>query len=287
VVQALSGLGSVLREQGDIQQARALLEEGLALAYDLRYKTYIQVLLNRLGEVARQEQDYLQAIIYYRQSLQLCYELGDKESASVVLHNLGHAELYQHQVAQAAAHFAECLAIGQALGYKRSIADALAALGAVAAQRQPQAAARLLGATAALRGNIGYQFDSVDQNAYDDHLAVVRAQLDPVTFEAAWAAGQGMGLEEAIAEAEAVAQAAQAAPEPQTPLSAPQHPAGLTEREVEVLRLVAQGLTNLQIAEQLIISPRTVHAHLRAIYGKIEVTTRSAATRFALEHNLA
>jgi DNA-binding NarL/FixJ family response regulator len=54
-----------------------------------------------------------------------------------------------------------------------------------------------------------------------------------------------------------------------------------------VLQLVAQGLTNPQIAEQLVISPRTVHAHLRAIYGKLEVATRSAATRFAVEHGLA
>jgi DNA-binding NarL/FixJ family response regulator len=54
-----------------------------------------------------------------------------------------------------------------------------------------------------------------------------------------------------------------------------------------VLRLLAQGLTNPQIAEQLVISPCTVHAHLHAIYGKLEVNTRSAATRFALEHGLA
>jgi DNA-binding NarL/FixJ family response regulator len=53
-----------------------------------------------------------------------------------------------------------------------------------------------------------------------------------------------------------------------------------------VLRLLAQGLTNPQIAEQLIISPRTVHAHLRSIYGKMEVSSRSAATRFAVEHGL-
>jgi DNA-binding NarL/FixJ family response regulator len=60
----------------------------------------------------------------------------------------------------------------------------------------------------------------------------------------------------------------------------------LTGREVEVLRLVAQGLTTPHIAERLFISPHTVHAHLRAIYGKLAVTTRSAATRFAVEHGL-
>jgi DNA-binding NarL/FixJ family response regulator len=60
----------------------------------------------------------------------------------------------------------------------------------------------------------------------------------------------------------------------------------LTAREVEVLRLLAQGWTDSQIAEQLVISPRTVSTHLTSIYRKIQVTTRSAATRYALEKKL-
>jgi DNA-binding CsgD family transcriptional regulator len=55
--------------------------------------------------------------------------------------------------------------------------------------------------------------------------------------------------------------------------------ASLTAREVAVLRLVAHGLTDAQVAERLVISPHTVHAHLRAIYGKLEVSSRAAATR--------
>ncbi len=64
------------------------------------------------------------------------------------------------------------------------------------------------------------------------------------------------------------------------------YPAGLTEREVEVLRLVAQGLTNAEVADRLILSPLTINAHLRSIYSKLEVTSRAAATRFALDHHL-
>ena len=64
------------------------------------------------------------------------------------------------------------------------------------------------------------------------------------------------------------------------------YPDGLTVREVEVLRLVAQGLTTAQVAEQLIISPRTVNTHLTTIYGKIGVSSRSAATRYAIEQQL-
>ncbi len=61
----------------------------------------------------------------------------------------------------------------------------------------------------------------------------------------------------------------------------------LTAREAEVLRLLAQGLTDGQIADELVVSRRTVHAHLRAIYRKLDVGSRSAATRWALEHGLS
>jgi len=68
--------------------------------------------------------------------------------------------------------------------------------------------------------------------------------------------------------------------------TAPAYPAGLSAREVEVLRLVAQGLTNPQVAERLSLSPRTVGQHLSSIYNKLGVATRAAATRFAVEQRL-
>ena len=64
------------------------------------------------------------------------------------------------------------------------------------------------------------------------------------------------------------------------------HPGGLTAREAEVLRSVARGLTNAEIARQLFLSERTVEQHLRAIYSKLGSSSRTAATRFALEHGL-
>ena len=67
---------------------------------------------------------------------------------------------------------------------------------------------------------------------------------------------------------------------------APSYPAGLTAREVEVLRLVAQGLSNAEIAEHLIISILTVKAHMRSLYNKLGISSRSAATRYAIEHHL-
>ena len=66
----------------------------------------------------------------------------------------------------------------------------------------------------------------------------------------------------------------------------PALPAGLTAREREVLRLLARGDSNSQIAKALVVSLPTVKAHLRSIYSKLVVTTRSAATRYALQHHL-
>ena len=63
-------------------------------------------------------------------------------------------------------------------------------------------------------------------------------------------------------------------------------PPRLTAREVEVLRLVARGLTDVEVAARLFLSPRTVSTHLRSIYGKLDVSSRTAAARFATEHGL-
>jgi HD-GYP domain-containing protein (c-di-GMP phosphodiesterase class II) len=63
-------------------------------------------------------------------------------------------------------------------------------------------------------------------------------------------------------------------------------PAGLTEREVEVVRLIARGCTDRQIADQLVVSERTAHHHVEHIFGKLGVSTRAAATVLALQHGL-
>ncbi|MDQ1478843.1 MAG: hypothetical protein QOE62_4072, partial [Actinomycetota bacterium] len=65
-----------------------------------------------------------------------------------------------------------------------------------------------------------------------------------------------------------------------------QLPAGLSQREVEVLRLVAAGMTNKQIAAELFLSEKTIARHLSNIFTKIEVASRSAATAFAFEHHI-
>jgi DNA-binding NarL/FixJ family response regulator len=63
-------------------------------------------------------------------------------------------------------------------------------------------------------------------------------------------------------------------------------PAGLTSREVEVLGLLARGFSNKQIAQRLVITPKTVSNHLQHIYLKIDVSSRASATHFAIQRGL-
>jgi DNA-binding CsgD family transcriptional regulator len=115
------------------------------------------------------------------------------------------------------------------------------------------------------------------------------ADLDAATANVAQA---HVALDEARAICEplraqpALARAAALAARLASTSARPALPAGLTEREAEVLGLVAEGLTNAQVADRLYLSPRTVDFHLRSIYGKLGVSSRAAATRYAVEHHL-
>jgi DNA-binding NarL/FixJ family response regulator len=67
---------------------------------------------------------------------------------------------------------------------------------------------------------------------------------------------------------------------------APSYPAGLTSREVDVLRLLPRGLSNAEIAEALFVSPRTIQSHLSNLYGKLAVSGRAEAIAYAVAHGL-
>ncbi|MBV9230332.1 MAG: response regulator transcription factor, partial [Chloroflexi bacterium] len=119
-------------------------------------------------------------------------------------------------------------------------------------------------------------------------VTVLRTQLDEQSFTAAWNEGQAMALEQLLDVQAMVSVSRQPSIEPPQaqPVQHDASPVKLTQREREVLRLLAQGLTSAQIAEQLVIGQVTVNAHVRSIYNKLGVSSRSAATRYAMEHYL-
>jgi DNA-binding NarL/FixJ family response regulator len=124
--------------------------------------------------------------------------------------------------------------------------------------------------------------------SFERSVQAVYSLLGEKAFETAWAEGRMMTPEQALAEQgkAVIPTSILAKPVSYTPVKPPTALAGLTARELEVLRLLATGLTDGQIAEQLVLSLHTIHAHLRTIYSKLGVTSRSAATRYAFEHQL-
>src|SRR5205085_2492335 len=152
-----------------------------------------------------------------------------------------------------------------------------------------------------LRETIGVPLRSFECAINEWGIAMIRTQLGEEAFAAAWAEGRKMTPTEVFLLSPTTAALERAAETVETSCaealtivlesssmvtSSPTYPSGLTGREVEVLRLLAMGLTNAQIAERLVISLLTVKAHVRSIYSKLDITSRSAATRYAMEHEL-
>lgn len=241
--------------------------------------------LNTLGEVLRSQGDYARAAVVYDEAIVLRRTQNRQLALAMSLHNQGHVMLYQRDYQRAADFFTESLHLNSASDYKRGVAECLAGVaGVYAALEQRAPAIHLFAAATSLLEAVGARLDGVDQRDYDRNLAHAQAQMNEPAFAAAWAEGQAMVLEQALRLAFALEPAADGARHEQRP--AARCATSLTVREVEVLRLVTHGLTNAQIAEQLVVSPRTVNAHLNAIYRKLDVRGRAAATRFAVEHNL-
>ena len=215
---------------------------------------------------------------------------GKSWDASNGLYNLGWIALLQNDLGKAADLYEASLALAWDIGLNALVISDLEGFACVAgAQAEAQRAAQLWGAAEALHEAKGIPRDPDWLAEADARISAVRSGLGEEAWEVAWRKGRAMTQEEAI---EYVLSAKE--PSTTTPSSTPEqpsaslseHPAGLTPREVEVLGLVATGLTNAQVAQRLFLSPRTVQRHLNSIYHKLGVSSRTAATRFAIEHRL-
>jgi DNA-binding CsgD family transcriptional regulator len=211
-------------------------------------------------------------------------EMGHRYGTAGSLAALGKVLAAEGDVAAARKLYEESLALSGKLGEQWVIAACLVGLGeVVAAQRQFAWAVQLWGAADALRDANGVPIPPVELADYERALSATRARLGERAFASAWTQGRAMAPEQVVA-----ARGQKPTSSSGTTMSpAPTYPAGLTAREVEVLRLVAGGLTDQQIAEKLVLSPRTVHTHISSLYSKLGITSRSAATRYAIEHHLA
>jgi len=284
IVHALSQLAQVLLvSQGDQARVSPLLEECLALSQEVGYKEGIAAYYCVSGQLALSQGDLVTARSLAEKGVALYREIGHRHGTANALGVVGKIFVLEADYATAQTFYEQSLAISCELSEQWVAAVFLVALGeVVAAQRQLAWAAQLWGAAEAIRDATGVPIPLAQRADYERSVSTARVHLGERAFAASWAQGRSMTPEQALA-----AKGQKPAPPPITPTTPPAYPAGLTAREVEVLRLLAGGLTDLQIAEKLILSPRTVHAHISSIYSKLGVTSRSAATRYAIEHHLA
>jgi len=230
------------------------------------------------------EGDHVRAITFFEESLALNRELGDSWDASICLTFLGIIALEQGDPERAETLYVDDMRLLQRLGDKTGISYGLRGMACAASLRGDAArAVRLWGAAEAVSRAIGLPlspFDRVHPD-YEGMLAATRSGLGESAWEAARAEGGAMSPEEAVEYALGTEETGAPSPRETTASSTL-----LSEREAEILALVAEGLTNPQMAERLYLSPRTVGQHLRSIYRKLGVPSRAAAVREASERGL-
>jgi non-specific serine/threonine protein kinase len=147
-------------------------------------------------------------------------------------------------------------------------------------------AARLFGASEALRERIGAAPWPLWLAEHERNVAATRTSLGEEAYAAAWAAGRALSVDAAIAAALGAGEPAPTPATPPEPVSAAPAANPLSPREREVAALIAQGRTNREIAERLVISEWTADTHVRHILTKLDVRSRAQVAVWATEQGL-
>ena len=293
---------SMVLFQGDTQTARTLINESLALFNELGDLYGRAAALNILGLVLHlQGNEQSAACALQEESLAICRMLGNQRGIAHALSALAQITSMTGDFKQAYERYEESLKIMLRLGDRWMVTVLLEGLARVAlAQGEAIWTVHLLSASDALRQIIGTPMMNLEQVLHEQALTTLHDLLDEQTFAAAWAEGQVMSPEQALAASRPLISSVPASEskKPVAPDSGSKEPSttsarvprylhdNLTQREREVLRLLAEGLTSAQISEQLVIGLVTVNSHIRSIYNKLGISSRSAATRYAMEHHL-
>jgi DNA-binding CsgD family transcriptional regulator/Tfp pilus assembly protein PilF len=280
---ALNGLAHIAFESEAFERAQLLWGKALALNREQGNVLEVATVLNSMGytELARGNQERATALL--EESLPLNRGLGNKLGVAHCLMALGITATLQGEPERAKALLKESLAIDVELGSKADIAETLEGLAAASgALGEHVRAARLWGMAGALRETIDVPWWSAERLLHEPQLVAARSRMDEARWETALAEGRNMGLEDAVeyglSEEETTTASSQALDQPLTH----EQPRALTQREEEVAALVAHGLTNRRIAEELFLSERTVHRHVSNVLKKLGIASREqVAARLA------
>jgi ATP/maltotriose-dependent transcriptional regulator MalT len=284
---ACYGVAGAALELGDLDTAERYAREGTALCQAQGEYWLRAYLLNQLGALAVRRGDLSAAQRHYRESYEIREQFQDPEGMAAALNHLGDVYLQQGDGAAAAENFTRSLALYTDVSDRGGLATALTGLGQSAVLQHQYDSARCSFADAlTIAAEIGY-------------AALLRTLLPWVigllercdaTLAAPLAAAEAG---EPAALAAIIEQLQQLPLQDTTPPAATTQPSSasiliepLTERELEVLRLIAQGMSNQQVADRLILSLGTVKWYTVQIYGKLQVANRTQAVARAREINL-
>jgi predicted ATPase/class 3 adenylate cyclase len=196
----IADLGLVAYHEGDTAGARSWWERSLAHFRDRGVRDGTAATLLRLGDLDRLDGDFERAAAQYREALALFRELGENLEVAGALHKMGQVTLRAGDSAQAARLFRESLALQSKYRNQQGIVECLAGLaGAMAASLEAERAVTLFGAATIILHRLGAPISPADQAVWQEQEATLRQKIDPQAWAAAWANGQALTVEQAVA----------------------------------------------------------------------------------------
>ena len=257
--------GRVLLARGDVEGARAAIAEGAG--HQFVNGGLHGHCLGWYVALLRFEDERSRARAVADELMALALHQPNPGFETVALRELAHLARLDGELETADDLAHRALVTCADAGLLPDVAQTLVAVAAVGAAAESWVeAARLFGAADALCGRLGFVLPTWDEPVRDAGLAAVNSALDPEAFEAAWAEGQALSVEEALAYAH------RGRGERRRPSSGW---ASLTPTERQVVDLLTEGLRNIEIAERLLVRPSTVKTHLGHIFAKLGVSTRA------------
>jgi predicted ATPase/transcriptional regulator with XRE-family HTH domain len=200
ISRSLEDLAILAGSQGDYARAGELLEQALVLKRRIGDAWMTMSTLNNLALVARRQGDRTRAEQLYRECAEICQAMHQQKSLAHALHGLAEIRVELRDYAAALTLFRECIALRHELGNRPELVDSLGGIAMVFYYLNDGiAAARLLSASARLREETGKAITPANRAEIEGDSAQVRAQIGEPAFAQAWAEGQAISLDEAVA----------------------------------------------------------------------------------------
>jgi non-specific serine/threonine protein kinase len=287
IIKALSTLAGAAFHRGDLPLARERWEAALTQAERDGNDDLLCAVLINLALVAFAQRDFDRLDALLRRAQATSRYAQDPLLAGISSIYLADIASQRGDEGGALAHARQALTITCDLKHTLGTIGSLSTLADLSCRRYPERAVRLLAAADAAREEAGFSLGALGEDELAEIWDALRAQLPPSDFQIAQAEGRALTLDAAIGEAfDLLAELEGNLPIAPAVADLPPAAASLTPREREILRLVADGLTNQEIADAIHISLRTAQTHVANILAKLGLPSRAAVAAYAVRHGL-